>query len=204
MSEAEYWDSGWLNRRFEPPNNFARRAYKLIKARNLKKVLDLGSGNGRDSVYFFRKGLQVTALDFSKSGIGILKSRFPEIECITADIREMDFQDDSYDDSYDVIYAHLGLQYFDDGLTGEIFNRLHNVLKTGGLFFVKCKSVDDYLFGEGEKVGENMYERGHVRHFFSKDYMREKLHRFRIISIRRTTSMYGGRRSSFIEAVATK
>jgi SAM-dependent methyltransferase len=200
LSEAEYWDSDWAGSPAEPANNFARRAYKLIEAHNLRSVLDLGCGNGRDSVYFFRKGLQVTALDFSQSGINILKSRFPEIECITADIREMDFQGDSYD----VIYAHLSLQYFNDKLTGEIFNSLHNVLKNGGLFFVKCKSTDDYLSGKGEKIGENMYKRGHVRHFFSKEYMMEKLHRFRIISVRRTTSLCYGRRSSFIEAMATK
>ena len=123
MSEAEYWDSDWTGSPVKPVNNFARRAYKLIKARNLRSLLDLGCGNGRDSVYFFRKGLKVTALDFSQSGIDILKSRFAGIECITADIREMDFQGDSFD----VIYAHLSLQYFDDKVTGEIFNNLHNI-----------------------------------------------------------------------------
>lgn len=200
MSEADYWKNKWSNRPFEPANNFAKRAYKLIKTRNLKTLLDLGCADGRDSIYFSNKGLQVTAVDFSESGINKLKSQNAKINCLLLDIRNTKFQENSFD----VIYAHLSLHYFDDETTSKIFDNLYKILKKDGLFLLKCKSTDDPLFGQGEKVGENMYKKGHVRHFFTKEYMTEKLKSFKTIKVRKTSSVYHQYKSSFIEAVATK
>lgn len=200
MNETSYWKNKWSNRIFKPANNFVRRAYKLIKVRNLRTLLDLGCGDGRDSIYFFNNGLQVTAVDFSKSGVEKLKARQPKISCILRDIRNVNFAENSFD----VIYAHLSLHYFDDKTTSKIFNNLYKILKKGGLIFVKSKSADDVLFGQGEKVGENMYKKGHVRHFFTKEYMAEELKMFKIIKVRKTLSVYHGYKSSFIETVATK
>jgi ubiquinone/menaquinone biosynthesis C-methylase UbiE len=200
MNETTYWKNKWSNRIFEPANNFAKRSYKLIKAKNLKTLLDLGCGDGRDSIYFLNKGLQVTAVDFSKSGIEKLKACQNKINCILKDIRNINFADNSFD----AIYAHLTLHYFDDKTTTEIFNNLYKILKKGGLIFVKCKSTDDALCGKGKKVGENMYKKGHIRHFFTKEYMAEKLKKFKIIKVRKTSSVYHEYKSAFIEAVATK
>ncbi|GIW63517.1 MAG: hypothetical protein KatS3mg091_319 [Patescibacteria group bacterium] len=154
---------------------FAKCGFKLIKAKNCRSLLDLGCGDGRDSIYFANKGLKVTAVDFSKSGIEKLKTRQNRIKnrinCILKDIRNINFPENSFV----VIYAHLSLHYFDDKTTSKIFDNLYKVLKKGGLIFVKCKSTDDALFGKGKKVGENMYKKGHVQHFFTKEYMTEKL-----------------------------
>jgi len=200
MSESNYWKNKWSNRPSEPATNFAKRAYKLIKTKNLKTLLDLGCGDGRDSIYFSNKGLKVTAVDFSESGIEELKARQNRIDCVLKDIRNVNFPKNSFD----VIYAHLALHYFDDKTTSNIFDNLYKILKKGGLIFIKCKSTDDPLFGKGEKVGENMYKKGHIRHFFTKEYMTEKLRGFKIIKIRRTSSVYQEYKSAFIEAVATK
>ncbi len=200
MKNVDYWKNKWLSRPQEPVNNFAVRAYKIIKSKRLKTLLDLGCGDGRDSVYFFNKGLKVTAVDFSLSGIKKLKSQNPKINCILADIRKMKLKANSFD----VIYAHLSLHYFDDKTTNKIFNNLYHTLKKKGLIFIKCKSVDDTLFGEGEKISENMYKKGHTRHFFSKEYMREKLKKFKVIKISKTSSIYHNYKSAFIEAKATK
>ena len=200
MNEANYWENIWSNRPSEPANNFAKRAYKLIKAGNYRSLLDLGCGDGRDSIYFSNKGLQVTALDISEGGINKLKFQNANINFLLLDIRYIELQENSFD----VIYAHLSLHYFDDETTSKIFDNLYKILKKDGLLLVKCKSVDDPLFGQGKKVGENMYKRGHVRHFFSREYMKEKLNGFKIIKIRKTSSLYHQLKSSFIEAVATK
>jgi ubiquinone/menaquinone biosynthesis C-methylase UbiE len=206
MDQKKLWQTKWSDKTSQlPPNNFAVRAYKLIKPKH-KTLLDLGCGTGRDSLYFAHKGLKVTAADWSQSGLDQLqklakKRKVANLEVIQQDISKLTFKPNSFD----VIYAHLSLHYFDDKTTKEIFGKLHGVLKKDGLLFVKCKSTDDMLYGQGLKIEKNMYERkNHVRHFFDKDYMTALLAKFQIIKVRKSSSVYHSYKSSFIEAIAKK
>jgi len=206
MDQKKLWQTKWSDRTSQlPPNNFAIRAYKVIKPKH-KNLLDLGSGNGRDSLYFTRKGIRVTVVDWSKSGLDQLRKlakqkKIANLEVIPQDISQLRFKPNSFD----VIYTHLSLHYFDDKTTKKIFNKLYSVLKKDGLLFVKCKSTDDALYGLGHKLEENTYSfRDHVRHFFDKDYMTVLLAKFQIIKVRRSSSVYHSYKSSFIEAIAKK
>jgi ubiquinone/menaquinone biosynthesis C-methylase UbiE len=123
------------------------------------------------------------------------------LKSVCLDIRNLSLKPNSFD----IIYAHLSLHYFDDNATTQIFNKLYSVLKKDGLIFIKCKSTDDALYGVGEEVAPDMfYKDNHVRHFFSKEYMKEKLAKFHLIKIRKTSSVYRYYKSSYIEAIATK
>lgn len=157
---------------------------------------------GRDAIFFSEKGYKVTALDHSKEGLKYLKERQPEICCLCQDIAKIKLKANSFD----VVYAHLSLHYFDDVITKKIFKKIFNILKPGGLFFVKCKSVDDILYGVGKKVGADMYKKDGewARHFFSKEYMKSVLSAFKIIKINKTSSVYHSYKSSFIEAFARR
>ena len=206
MDQKKLWQTKWSDKTSQlPPNNFAIRAYMLIKPKH-KTLLDLGCGTGRDSLYFAHKGLKVTAADWSQSGLDQLqklaeKRKVANLGVIQQDISKLTFKPNSFD----VIYAHLSLHYFDDKITREIFGKLHNVLKKDGLLFVKCKSTDDMLYGQGREIEKNMYEReNHVRHFFDKDYMTALLAKFQIIKVRKSSSVYHSYKSSFIEAIAKK
>lgn len=200
MNDVNFWEKAWSKNSINPTNNFARRSYKLIKTKKLKTLLDLGCGLGSDSIYFSNKGLEVIAIDQSEKSIEILRKRNNKIKSIVKDIKDLKLRSNSID----VIYAHLSLHYFDDKTTTKIFNNLYRIMNKNGLFFVKCKSVEDKLFGKGEKIAENIYKETHLRHFFTKEYMEEKLEKFKIIKIRRTSSVYHEYKSSFIEAIATK
>lgn len=200
MEASNYWEKYWQKRKDYGVNDFAKKAYKLIQTRGLKTILDLGCGDGRDAIYFANKGLKVVAVDIAETEIKKLKLKNNNIECIVQKIEELNFQKNCFD----VIYAHLSLHYFNDEATQKIFNQLHKILKKDGLCFVKCKSIEDPLFGQGKKVGENMYQKEHLRHFFTKEYMAEKLKKFKIISLKETFAVYENYKSAFIEAVAEK
>lgn len=200
MNDKTFWHSRWQSAEKLPPNNFVKRAYRLIQKKRLRTLLDVGAGHGRDALYFAKKGLDVTAIDFSKSGIDALKKSNSKINAKQIDIRKMQFPKETFD----VIYAHLSLHYFNDRETARIFQNLRMSLRKGGLMFVKCKSTDDPLYGRGRKLSRDMYHRGHTRHFFSKRYMLANLKDFKVLSIRKTSSVYYREKSSFIEAIATK
>lgn len=205
MNDQEYWRVKFDKKGAKGANNFALSCFYEIKDKNFKTLLDCGCGDGRDSLYFAGKGLDVTSVDFSKSGLEnlrgqILKKGIVNIQVLETDIEEINLENNSFD----AIYCHLSLHYFDDETTNKIFDRLFGILKKDGRFFIKCKSIDDKLYGKGIKIGEDMYKEEHIRHFFSMDYMKEKLEKFQILKIRKTSSRYAGYKSDFIEAIATK
>jgi SAM-dependent methyltransferase len=107
------------------------------------------------------------------------------------------------DRSFDAVYAHLSVHYFDDAVTRSVFAEMRRVLRPGGFLFVKCKSVDDCLYGVGEQIGPDMFRSDHTRHFFSRDYLQSMLSEFDIVSLRKSSAAYHGKRSAFVQAVAT-
>lgn len=201
MKSSSYWDIKWSACKVaEAPNNFAKRCYRLIHDKGFKTLLELGYGAGGDALFFARKGFTVTAVDISPTALRALHAANAQIHVFKKDMTRLHMKPNSFE----VVYAHLSLHYFNDRTTDAIFNMVARILKKGGYFFVKCKSVDDALYGKGKKVGGDMFKKGHTRHFFSKEYMRKKLAPFAIIQVRRSSSTYHRMRSSFIEAVAVK
>ena len=54
----------------QKPSNFALLWHMIVN--NIKKVLDLGAGHGRDSIFFASNGIEVEALDYSAIALEIL------------------------------------------------------------------------------------------------------------------------------------
>lgn len=199
-SAQQNWNKTYKVRNMVSTLDYAKNAFGKFQLKPRSSLLDIGCGDGRDALYFSAQGLQVTAIDFSEEAIGKIKKEYPHINALVLDILNMDFPDASFD----VVFAHLSLHYFDDPKTDTVFHTIHRILKPKGLFFVRCKSIHDPLYGKGEEVGKDMFLLKHVRHFFSEEYMKEKLREFEICSLQQRVSDYDGKRSCFVEAVARK
>lgn len=59
----------------EEPSEPARKAVELFQREGKKKLLELGAGQGRDTLFFARNGLQVTALDYSETGVQTIREK---------------------------------------------------------------------------------------------------------------------------------
>ncbi|PIR48637.1 hypothetical protein COU80_02925 [Candidatus Peregrinibacteria bacterium CG10_big_fil_rev_8_21_14_0_10_55_24] len=196
----ELWDATYKKRKMVSPLDFTIKAYDYLKDHPQSSLLDVGCGDGRDALFFTEKNMHVTAIDFSQEAICKLMTKNPSIDARVMNMENMDFPDESFD----AIYAHLSLHYFDDRTTDRIFLNIHRMLKPEGYFFVKCKSVHDPLFGKGEKIEEDMYLYEHQRHFFSREYLARKLRDFIVLEIAETAASYDGKESAFVEAMARK
>ena len=51
------------------PSTPAKKALKIFKNNKTNKIVELGAGLGRDSIYFAKNSIHVEALDYSQSGI---------------------------------------------------------------------------------------------------------------------------------------
>ena len=202
------WDQGWRGRR-HPATDFARRsiaqAAEALGAGPLA-VVEFGCGTGADACLFARRGHCVTALDFSTTAIAATKQAARRAGAAHLTARQLDYSRLPLpfpDGSFDLAYSHLGLHYFADDLTTAIFAEIRRILRPGGFFAIRCKSVNDPLYGQGERLAERIYCRnGHVRHFYTREYLAAKLAAFDLLTLRRTSSTR--HHSAYVEAIARK
>ena len=202
------WDQGWRGQRSEP-TAFGQRALAQAIALRGERPLDIvefGCGTGGDACRFARRGHRVTALDFSSSAIAQIGETARLAGLTTLAARQLDYSRlplPFADASFDLAYSHLGLHYFADEITTAIIAEIRRILRPGGIFAIRCKSTDDPLYGQGERLAERIYSRnGHVRHFYTKEYMAEKLAAFDILALRRSSSTR--HQSAYVEAIARR
>ena len=177
---AAYWNRNFteVKKEYQTPSDFAVKAATEMKNKGAVKLLELGPGRGRDTFYFDGLGFDLTAVEISDEMAEILAAK-TKGKILNLDFREMDFPENSFD----AVYARLSLHYFPDQETDLIFDKIHKTLKPKGLLFVQCKSTQDWEYGMGKKVAEDTFEHGHIRHFFSKEYLRQKAAKFDIVEL---------------------
>ena len=154
------WDNAWTGRRY-PANDFARRclARCIPAAAGPLDVLELGCGSGADALYCARHGHRVVATDFSRSAMAetaatARRQRLARLAVVQVDHSRSPLP--FVDRCFDLVYSHLSLHYFSDAVTTAVFDELHRVMKSGALLCVKCKSVDDGLYGQGKRLDERI------------------------------------------------
>ncbi len=170
------------------PSLPAKKALNIFKENNCSKIVELGAGLGRDSIYFGKNSINVTALDYSKNGIKVINEKIKKenlissISALKFDIREdLPFESNSVDACYSHMLYCMALTQKDlDKLNSEI----HRILKPGGINIYTVRNTDDGDYKKGIHRGEDLYEiDGFIIHFFSKDKILNLTSGFKNISI---------------------
>jgi len=69
-----YWNKFYKKFNLAKPSSFAEFVYKKIKIKkNLLSIIDIGCGNGRDTLFFLKKGFLTVGLD--KSRVAIIENK---------------------------------------------------------------------------------------------------------------------------------
>lgn len=114
---------------------------------NQQKILDVGCGSGRDSVFFANKGFEVVAIDGSKSLIELAQQTDTRIDwqCLRFD----EIAKQSWQNQFTGIWACASLLHvpFDD--LPKILNDLLSCLRPTGILYASFKYGDN----EREKDG---------------------------------------------------
>lgn len=126
-------------------------------------ILGLGAGLGQDSAYFTDHGYAVTSTDLNIDQLQKLAGGKCAVKAV--DLREpLPFNDASFD----VVYAHLALHYFDHDTTERIFNEIYRVLRLNGLLAFFTNSTSDPEYNTGQKVEEDYFNTaGTLKRYFS-------------------------------------
>ncbi len=170
------------------PSDPARRAADLFEREGLKTVLELGCGQGRDTLYFAKRGLRVHALDYSEQGIEALAGKARETGFSTRivtgihDVRNpLPFADESFGACYSHMLFCMALT---TGQLQSLSEEIRRVLQPGGICVYTVRHTEDAHYRKGVPRGEDMYETGgFIVHFFSREKVEILAKRYEIANI---------------------
>jgi SAM-dependent methyltransferase len=170
--QLEHWEDTYSK---EPtlygklPSFAAQQALQKFKGDNIRDVLELGCGHGRDTLFFAQHGVRVHAIDYSRTAIDALTRTAQvlglsnSIISICHDIRTtpLPFLSESH-----MLYSMALTVDQLESLSLEV----KRILKANGLNIFTVRTKEDPHYATGIARGEDMYEAdGFVVRFFDKE-----------------------------------
>jgi len=170
------------------PSIAATKSIKLLKEKNIKNIVEIGAGLGRDTIFFAQNSIKVKALDYSSSAIKIINKKIKKKNLSNFastkifDIRKkLPFKDNSIDGFFSHMLYCMALS------TEEIKNlnnEIYRVLKPNGINIYTVRNNEDGDYKNGIHIGEDLYENdGFIVHFFSEKKIKDLSKGFNIIEI---------------------
>jgi SAM-dependent methyltransferase len=190
-AQQTQWERTYANRTDffgEIASEPARAALERFEADGAHDLLELGSGQGRDTLLFLTAGLRVTALDYATDGLDQIasKARAAGLEdaltLVAADVRDpLRLEDASFDASYSHMLFSMALTTVElEALMAEV----KRVVRSGGLVVYSVRNTSDSHFGAGIDHGDGMFEMGgFIVHFFNRELIAQLADGFNVLDI---------------------
>lgn len=118
VTERNYWDHYYATHRSEGaklPSQFA--VFVLGELDSIRSVVELGCGNGRDSIFFASRGLRVLGIDASSAGISDCRSTASRLKTIVSFERSTVGEDDTWQ----IILDNFGMELSDTVIYARFF-----------------------------------------------------------------------------------
>ena len=170
------------------PSLAAKKALKIFQEKKINKIIELGAGLGRDSIFFAKNLIHVTGLDYSPSGINIINEKAKKqnlsnyISTKIFDIRKkLPFEDNSVDACFSHMLYCMALTSFE---LKNLNNEICRILKFNGINIYTVRHTQDGDYKKGIHRGEDLYENdGFIVHYFSSNKINSLLDGFENLSI---------------------
>ncbi len=149
----------------------------LLKNLNIKKILDLGCGEGRHFRYLTDLGFDVYGIDIDEETIIKAKEKSPDVKnkLITGYMQCLPYSDNYFDAiiSNQVIYhaTRQGMQ--------KTISEIYRILKNQGIFFITLQSRDGQEWRFGKKLESWTYiaseglDKGTIHHYVDLEEINE-------------------------------
>jgi len=189
--QSQYWEKNFLSKPEMfglEPSEAAINTLKIFKEKNIEKIVELGGGLGRDSIFFARNSIHVSTLDYSSIAIKTINKKASEnklsnfISAKIFDVRKkLPFKDNSIEACFSHMLYCMALSTTE---LKYLNNEICRILKPGGFNVYTVRNTDDGDYKNGIHIGENLYENdGFIVHFFSEEKVRNIADGFNVVNI---------------------
>ncbi len=162
INQRTHWDSTYAKRADffgVEPSDFGVRAAATLEQHGLRRILELGCGQGRDTFLFLQRGFEVTALDYAETGLRQMQEKAKALgvdRLLTLQPCDMRAGLPFADQSFDGCFSHM---FFTMQLTEKelerIFREVLRILKPGGLNIYSVRNTHDPHFQKGKHIAED-------------------------------------------------
>ena len=189
--QKNYWNKNFTDR-FEMfgtlPSFAGKKAVSAFNNRKCANIIELGAGQGRDTIYFLKNNFKITALDYSNIAVNQIVKKtksfknFDNLKVKCHDIRlKLPFDNNSIDGCFSHM---LYCMAFSLDQIKFLSSEIHRVLKPGGLNIFSVRNHNDGDFKNGKLIAKNIYQNdGFIVHFFSLDIINQLSMGYEILDI---------------------
>ncbi len=120
LQDQSKWNEKYRKKKYPTkPSRIVKEYFSFAYGR---KALDIGAGNGRNTLFLARQGFAVDAVDISDIGLSRFAGRHPNVQAICADLDTFDIPPNRYDLIVNIKF-----------LNRRLFPYIREGLKPGGL-----------------------------------------------------------------------
>jgi len=154
MNQQEFWNQKFKKKDFlygKEPNEFLVSFINNFSKK--ERILFLGEGEGRNAVYFAKKGYEVRALDASDVGLSKLQD-FAKEEHVEIKTTCLDLEKWRPNKKFGGILASF--VHLESPLREQVFKNIEKGLKSGGFFVGEFFSTKQLNFNSGGPKDEKL------------------------------------------------
>ena len=177
MDDKDYWDEYYSTHQ-KPTGASTFAEFISDRLEEGKTLIELGCGNGRDSVFFSKKGVNVIAVDQVDNEIDFLNENYSNdnLTFVCDDFTNLASSENDLikNTEFDYIYSRFTFHSINEAKEDRTLSWICKNLNDG-LFLLEARSLNDPMFEKGDKLSESENFTTHYRRYMDLDKFIAKL-----------------------------
>lgn len=178
MDDKKYWTNYYV-KNSNPTEHSTFAEFILPKLEKNKNLIELGCGNGRDSIYFSQNGLNVVAIDQVQCEVDFLNKNYKHdsIDFLCDDFTNLEKTNHDLikNTNFDYVYSRFTFHSINENKENRTLDWIEANLKKDALFLLEARSINDPMFKQGEALSETENFTTHYRRYMDLDSIINKL-----------------------------
>jgi len=185
VMESGFWEGAFRGNQLMwglAPAVSAWSACETFVRSGAKSVLIPGIGYGRNAKPFLERGMSVAGIEISETAIELAHSRLGlEVPIVHGSVADMPFDDQEYDG----VFCHGLIYLLDASGRQKLIRDCFRHLAPGGHMIFTVISKKAPMYGQGARLGEDLYERlpGLPMYFYDADSLTRDFGPYGLIEI---------------------